>query len=286
MLKKYLSYLGVFVLAIFSFYYTDKATEIIKRNDPIMKCIINNKDNYSIESVNAIIHDDEIIPGINGISINVNKSYQQMKKNNSYDSDMYVFKEVSPTVSFINDYTKYIVGGNKNKQQIALVFKVIDSTYIKDLINILNDKNVVATLFIDGILLENNIDMMIEFSHDGLELENLGYDGEYLEDKMIWTNNMLSSITNKNPKYCYTDYKIKRVLDLCGSYNMYTIRPNMSIINYPFMTVKKGLSSGNIIGFSLNYEVIKELPSIITYITQKGYELVTLDTLLSEDLDN
>lgn len=282
MLKKYISYLGVFIFAIFSFYYTDKATEIIKRNDPVMKSIISNKDNYYVESVNAIIHDDEIIPGINGIDINVNKSYQQMKKNNNYDPGMYVFKEVNPTISFINDYSKYIVSGNNSKMQVALVFKITDSTGIKDLINILVDKDTLATLFVDGSILENNTDIMIELSHDGFELENLGYDNEYSKDKFAWTNNLLSSITNTNPKYCYTDYKNKDILDLCSSYNMYTIKPTIMITSYPFITVKNSLTSGSIISFNINNDTLKELPSIISFIKQKGYDIVVLDTLLSE----
>ena len=40
MFKKYTSYLGVLVLACFSFYYTDRAVDIVKRNDPIMKNIL------------------------------------------------------------------------------------------------------------------------------------------------------------------------------------------------------------------------------------------------------
>ena len=286
MLKKYLSYLGIFILALFSFYYTDKATEIVKRNDPIMKNINTEKSKYSVKAVNAIVSDDEIIPGINGISVNTNKSYKQMKKDNNYNTDMYVFEEVCPTISFINVYSKYIVSGNESRQQVALIFKIIDSSYLSDLINIFNNKNTVATLFVDGSVLEKNTDIMLELSHDGFELENLGYDVEYLDDKIVWTNNTLSSITNKNPKYCYTDYKVKEVLKLCSDYHMYTIKPNNIISNYPFITVKNNLSSGSIISFNLNNEVIKELPSIISYIKQKGYEIVTLDNLLSEDYNN
>ncbi len=286
MLKKYLSYIGILVLAVFSFYYTDKATDIVKRNDPIMKNILKEKQKYNTESVNAIITDDEIIPGINGNIININKSYVEMKKNDDYNPDMYVFEETSPSISLIDDYSKYIVSGNQSKQKVSLVFKVIDTSYLSELINILVTKNISATLFVDGTVLENNTDQMIELNHDGYELENLGYDGEYYEDKLNWTNNLLSSITNTNPKYCYTDYKIKRVLDLCAKYNMHTIRPTISVVNYPFITVKHNLSSGSIIGFRLSTEVIKELPSIISYITQKGYEIVTLDNLLSEDYNN
>ena len=269
MLKKYLSYLGIFILALFSFYYTDRATDIVKRNDPIMKKIYKDKDKYSVEYVNAILNDDEIIPGINGIGVNVNKSYHEMKKNNNYDPDMYVFKEISPSISFLNDYSKYIVSGNQLKNKVSLVFKINDYSYLSELINILDEKDVKATMFIDGSILENNTEKILELSHDGYELENLGYDGNYSLDKFSWTNNLLSSITNINPKYCYTDYKVKEVLDLCSDYNMYTVKPTISITNYPFITIKHNLTTN-----------FKEENLI-----QKGYELVNLNDLLTENVE-
>ena len=55
-------YFGVLVLVVFSFYYTDRAVDIIKRNDPIMKSILSEKEEYEVESVNAQIQDDTIIP--------------------------------------------------------------------------------------------------------------------------------------------------------------------------------------------------------------------------------
>jgi len=270
------------MLACFSFYYTDKAVDIVKRNDPIMKNILENKDNYTITSVSADIDDDEIIPGLNGLEVNVNKSYQNMKKYNLYNADMYVFEEVVPNISFINEYDKYIIGGNKSKNQIALVFKITDASYLSSINSILLDKDIVATFFIDGNIVENYIDKVTELANNNHEIENLGYDLDYSLDKFLWTNNLISMITKNDPKFCYTDYKIDSILELCSKYNMYTIKPTISVSNYPFQTVKKNLENGNIISFNLNSDTIKELPSIISYIKQKGYDLVVLTDLLSE----
>lgn len=282
MLKKYLSYLGIMVLASFSFYYTDKAADIVKRNDPIMKSIISNKNDYTIKSVSAFIEDDEVIPGINGLEVDVNKSYQNMKKINNYNTDMLVFDEVIPDISFIKEYDKYIVSGNNLKNQVALVFKINNLEYIDKLDEILIDKNVIATFFIDGSIISDNTDLITTLSNNGYEIENLGYDNTYSMDKFSWTNNLISSITKSDPKFCYTDYKSSEVIDLCSKYEMYTIKPTISISNYPFLTVKQNLSSGNIISFNTNLETIKELPSIITYIKQKGYDLVSLNDLINE----
>ena len=103
MLKKYISYLGVLVLACFSFYYTDQAVDIVKRNDPIMKSILANQENYVVDPMNAIIHEDELTVGMNGKKVNVEESYQNMKKVNQYYESMLVFEEVPPEYSFIKE---------------------------------------------------------------------------------------------------------------------------------------------------------------------------------------
>lgn len=284
MLKKYTSYLGVLVLACFSFYYTDRAADIVKRNDPIMKSILANSQNYYVEPVSAFINGDEITVGINGKKVDIDKSYQNMKKIDKYNESMLVFNEVIPDISLTSQFDKYIVGGNINKKQVALVFKVNDSYYVETVNNILLDKNVLATFFMDGSVVENNMEDVLELVSNGYEIENLGYDGSYTIEKIGWTNNMISSLTNENTKFCYTDYKISDILELCRNYKMYTIKPTISVNNYPFTTVKNELESGSIISFNLNEQTLKELPSIISYIKQKGYDLVTLDELISENL--
>ena len=282
MLKKYLSYLGVLVLACFSFYYTDRAADIVKRNDPIMKSIVANSSSYYVSAVNASLNGDEIIPGIDGVKVNVNKSYQKMKKYNKYDEAMLVFSDVFPDISFINNYDKYIVSGNTSKKSVALIFKIIDFSYVSSLNKILLEKNIDATLFIDGSVVEKYVDDI--FNLTNYEIENLGYDLEYNVNKIGWTNNLISSITNNDTRFCYTEYKNDNILDLCSKYYMYTIKPTVVVSNYPFSTVKKELSNGSIISFNINYDVLKELPTIISYIKQKGYKIVDLNELISEKI--
>ena len=202
MLKKYMSYLGIVVFASFSFFYTDRAVDIIRRNDPIMKEILLNKDNYNVSYVNASILEDEMTPGINGIIVDITESYKNMKKYNNYNENMYVLKEIGPEVSFLKNYDKYIISGNQNKNQVSLIFKITDLDYIDNINRILLDKDVVATFFIDGSILDNATDSIIEIVNNKNEIENLGYDKEYSLDKFFWTNNLIASITKKDPKFC------------------------------------------------------------------------------------
>ena len=257
MLKKIISYFGVFILICFSFFYTDRAVDIVKRNDPVMQTILANSEALKVDAVNATVNSDEIISGLNGKQVNIDKSYQNMKKVNRYLESMIVYDEIVPDIGL--EYDKYVVKGNESKNQVALVFKVNDSRNLDKVNNILNEKNVAGTFFMDGIFISDNMNLIIEMVNDGSEIENFGYDGVYSSKKIDWTNNMIYSLTGKNANYCYTEYKDASILDICSKNKMYTIKPTINTSNYPFLTVKKNLESGSIISFNLNDKTVKEL---------------------------
>ena len=283
MLKNIMEYLGVIVLVLFSFYYTDKSVDIVKRNDPVMKEIIYNSDNFKIESVDAITIGDTIIPGMNGIEVNIDESYKRMKQVNGYYESMLMFSEVIPDESLLEQYDKFIVSGNPFRSDIALLVKVSNITNLEKIYKIFLDRNTLATFFIDGSVIENNMDLIYEMASDGFQLENYGYNDVYSEDNFRWTNNMIFSLTNLEPKFCYSEYRNYEVLDLCSKNKMYTVNPTLNVTNNPFYTVKNNLKEGNIISLNLTEETVKELPTIISYINQKGYNLVTLNDIVSEE---
>lgn len=280
--KKYASYLGILVLCCFSFFYTEKAVDIIRKNDPVMQRIEKEATYLKVDPVNAYIFGDEMTPGLNGKKVNIEKSYQAMKKINEYRSSMLVFDEITPTVPLENQYDKYVVQGNSSKSQVALIFKVDDMDYLDSVLEILKEKEVVATFFMDGIFVEENSDYVSSLAKSGYEIENLGYDGGYSLEKFGFTNNMITSLTNKDTSYCYTDYKDSNILDLCSKNSMYTVKPTFFTGNYPFLSVKKNLENGSLISFDLTEATVKELPSIISYIRQKGYDVVTINDAISE----
>lgn len=283
MLKNITKYLGVIVLVLFSFYYTDKSVDIVKRNDPVMKEIIYNSDNFKIESVDAITIGDTIIPGMNGIEVDIDESYKRMKQVNGYYESMLMFSEVIPDESLLEQYDKFIVSGNPFRSDIALLVKVSNITNLERIYKIFLGKNTLATFFIDGSVIENNMDLIYEMASDGFQLENYGYNDVYSEDNFRWTNNMIFSLTNLEPKFCYSEYRNYEVLELCSKNKMYTVNPTLNVTNNPFYTVKNNLKEGNIISLNLTEETVRELPTIISYINQKGYNLVTLNEIVSEE---
>lgn len=266
----------IVLLMIFSFYYTNKIIEFLKEKDPIMKNIRKNSSKYHIDSIDALIINNNIIPGKVGKDIDYKKSYSKMKQYGSYNETLTVFKDVKPVVSIDNNYDKYIVSGNKEKRSIALVFRVYKDTNINSLLSILDKNKVCANFFIDGTYLENNILTLKSMKNH--EINILSYNNSY--DKSLFETSIsyLENILEKDVKYCYGE----EVLKLCSKLKLHTIKPSLVVHNNLYREVKNNIDNSIIISIDINSYNLKELSSTIDYIKGKGYKIQLLSDLLRE----
>lgn len=272
----------VLLLSLTSFFYTEKVIDFIREKDPIMKNIKEYDKKNKIDAVNAVIDKNKITPGVSGKKVDYDKSFQKMKKYGTYNESLTVFEEVAPTISIDDYYDKYISEGSGINNDVSLVFEVKNGDNINNIINILKENNTIATFFVDGLWLENNQTLVSEMTSLGHEIEILNYDNKYQELYFSSSLNLVNSITNLKPKYCYARYDNKEVLELCEKLELHTIIPTIMTGNYPYNDVVKKVHKGSIIGFSVTSSVEIELSTIINYLKQKGYTIDTLDILLSE----
>lgn len=275
----------VSLLGIFSFFYTNKVIDFIRNNDPIMKSIKQEANNYKVDAIDAKVDKKTITPGVRGRKVNYKESYKKMKQYGKYNESLTVFEEVKPTISIDDYYDKYISSGSGIDNTTSLVFVVKQGSDLSNIINILNSKNVRATFFVDGLWLENNQTLAEEVAEEGHEIEVLNYNGRYDELYFSSSLNLVNRITNLKPKYCYASYDNKEVLELCQKLELHTIIPTIKTGNYPYSEVKKKLNKGSIISFDINSSTEIELATVIDYIMQRGYVLDTLDNLLNEATD-
>lgn len=282
MKRKIIEISSAFLLICFSFYYTDKAVDIVRRNDPIMKEIMRVKEEYTTLPVDAVLMDNSVVPGYYGKTIDIDTSFQKMKQYGEFNESLFVFEEVEPSISVEDYYDRYIASGNPIKNSVALVFRVEKNDDITDIVNMLNEKNIQATFFIDGVWIENNLEEVYNLVRDDHEVEVLNYDNGYDELSFSQARTILQSITNVKGKYCYAEYDQKEVLELCEKEKMHTIIPTVLAKNYPYSIVKNKLTKGSIIGLKVTNTVKKELSTILNYINQKGYKIDTLEILLNE----
>lgn len=281
--KKVIQVISVTLLMLFSFFYTNKSIELIRENDPIMKQIKETNMKYKVDPVNATIIGNKIIPGKSGKEIDYQKTYAKMKKYGTYNETLTVLKEIEPAVSVDDYYDKYIVQGNTERKNVSLVFKTDTISNLLSILNILNQKNIPATFFVDGLLLENNTSLFETMTQSNHELEILSYDNKYDEIYFDSALNYLSSITKREGKYCYAEYDQKEVIELCSKLKLHTIIPTVKTTTMPYKEIKDKLYNSAIISLPLSNITEEQLPAIIDYIKQKGYTFLSLEALLSEN---
>lgn len=270
-MKNFLKYFSITFIFALSFIYTEKVSNIVKNSDPIMKNIINIKDKYKVQSVNAIIDNNVITPGKTGCEIDINKSYVNMKNINKFDENMIKYKDIIPEITINNVYDKYISNGNTNNKSISFVIYIND---IDTLDKINKIKDIKLNIFLNSELLKNKIEITNnKMIYNGGD--NLKYDKVELE----WVNEVINHY-NK-PSYCLNLDKNDEYLKICSKYKMHTINP---IININIYNIKKNLTNGSIIYF--DEKNIDKINIINDYALNKGFKVVYLNELLDEGTCN
>lgn len=282
-MKKIIKLMGLFILIVFSFFYTDKVASVIRDEDSLMIEIRNVENLYKVNPVDGIIDNNTIIPGLYGKKINIDKSYKKMREIGTFDKKFIVYDTIKPNVSISNNKDKFIIKGNNNKQMISLVFILDDNRYLDMVENIANEKEVFINYFVTSNYLISNSTVVAAL--ENREVYNYGNDGKYSPDNIIFANNLISRITKNNAIYCLSTSLNKSVLELCSDNNLYTILPNIIVNNNLFSSVKDNISSGSIVLIKLNNSNIKELGVTIDYIKGKGLKIGGLSSLLNESLD-
>lgn len=275
-LKRIIEMIGLSILICFSFILTEKTATIFKNEDKIMMTIKENSSDLEIKSIDAIVKRDEIVPGISGKSVNIEKSYQVMKKLGFYQESKIVYQQIKPTISINEYYDKYIVSGNPEKRQVSLIFKLEKDTKINDVLKILKERSLNANFFAYTTWAKKNTASLLEIVNDGHVLGNLN------SDDLQLLNSILRKNSTQKKYYCYCEKKDLEVLKKCSENKYFTIVPQFVIERDLLTNTKQQLQSGSIISIDINKSNLIELANTLDYIVSKGFQIVTLDQLLQE----
>lgn len=264
-MKKIIEILLVSALVCFSFFYTDKVMNLVNEKNPLMQQINSLKNNYEILPVSAIIEDDTIIPGIKGREIDVSKSYDNMKIGGIFREDALIYKDLYPKESLDNNKDKYIIQGNPNKKEVAILI-------------ILNTNNISKVKEIENItIFLNHKD--ITFSNISTlkekEIYPYGQNGNYLSEELKSDNSLINRLSHNKSAYCLAKDKNKEVLETCQSMGMHVVIPS---IKGGYYSIQNDLCSGSIILL----DNLNDINMIVKYIKGKGYNITTLSKLLNE----
>ena len=270
---KFIKLLGLICLICFTFIYTEKIIDVSIEQDDIMIKLKEVSDKYKKEPINATIINDTIIPGNTGRSINLDSSYQQMKKIGYYEESLITYETTYPEISIYNNYTKYIINGNPSNKDVSLIYIINNDKTLDNILSIINNKKTTITFFIDSTYLNNNIDIINKLK--SYEVYNYGTKGIYTKDNLIVANNIINNKSNNNSTYCLFLNKDTNSLNNCAHIKMLSIMPS---ITGNYNDIKNQLSNGSIILINNT----QELPNIIDYIQKKGYNIKPLSNIIKE----
>lgn len=256
-MNNYFKYLGISLILVFSFYYTDRINDLLITNTSLFDEINTNKDKYSIKSINASIEDNYIIPGINGRDVNVFKSYDNMKEIDIFNKEYLLYTETKPTISIKDNKDKIINKGNSLKNSVSIILE--------------NNSNLIDYSISLNINFSRLVDINTYSSFNSYEQINNDLDNyKVLERKMKKNHNNICVLNNSN------------ILKLCKKYNKYLIDPTININKSNIGVSIKNINSGYIIYINNNIS-INEYKLILNQIYYKGLKIVNLTTLISEE---
>ena len=281
-MKRFFEILGFLSLVCFSFFYTEKTIDVVKEVDDIMITLKEQAPKYQVKAENAKIDGKFMTPGISGKIVNLQKSYEEMKHYGKFHPNLLVYDKVSPEISIKNRYDKYIKTGNPKKRQVSFLFVVDEKGNPSPIIEILKEKKVTGTFFIDGSWLEKNQNELVSLIEGKFTVGNYSYRGDYGHESFVWIDTIIKRVGGQKQSYCLVEKENKQALSTCKLQKDYTIYPNIIMKENPYSELTEQVESGSIILMRLDAQVKKELPLMITYLKQKGYEIVNLEQLLEE----
>lgn len=280
MFKNTIKLLSLFLLLIFSFIYTDKVFDEARKNDPIMKQVINYKKKNDKNVIEPTIKDDEIILGMSGLVVDAELSYKKMKSDDSFSKKNIVYKKKLPDNSITKNNKYYITKGNSNSKRVSVILKVSYKTNTNTIKKILASSNYNLTFFIDNNFINDNLDFVFSVINNGYEVYNYGLNGVYDKNSLSKYNKLIESMSLKKAVYCLNEEKNKESKNACDLKKMYSIKPN--IIDPDLSSLKRKISSGSIVSYDLDYFSLNDLLLSFKTITSRGYEIESLSTLLTE----
>jgi len=267
----------------------------------LYKKIVAYRDQNIIEPIDAKI--DRVwkaIPGYNGLEVDIETSYKNMKSNKEFDKSKIVSRETSPKIHLNDLEPSPIYKGNPKKPMIALLINVAwGNEYIPGILQTLKTSKVKATFFFDGSWVKNNPDLAKLINLEGHEIGNHAYSHPNLQQ---------SSRTETMNELQKTNEIIEATLGIkpiwfappSGSFNQETIlvanELGMKTILWTIDTVdwKKpatsemvnrivsGVANGSMVLMHPTKPVFEGLETMIAEIKGKGYQLGTVSELMSE----
>ncbi|SES76481.1 probable sporulation protein, polysaccharide deacetylase family [Oceanobacillus limi] len=239
-------------------------------------------------------------PGRNGLKVNIHRSYEQMKKEGSFNESLLIYDQVPPDITLEDLPAAPIYRGHPEKHMVSLLINVSwGGEYIPDMLNILKEHDVKATFFIEGKWAKENIEYVKMIDEQGHTIGNHAYNhpdmarlsNNAIVEQVRKTNEVLKAITGDEPKWfappsgSYSDLVVEKVDQLGMETILWTVdtidwkNPSVSVM---MNRVMGKVHPGATVLMHPTSSVVNALPNMISGFKEKGFKIGTIDQLLDE----
>ncbi|MFD0616765.1 polysaccharide deacetylase family protein [Paenibacillus sp. GCM10027629] len=269
-------------------------------SDVLMKRILQEADQRRVPPIEPRIDRVwKLIPGYNGIEVDVEKTYQLNHASAEGDPIKFVYKELTPTKSLDDLPANPMYRGNPEKPMVSLMINVAwGDEFIGPMLDTLDTEQVKATFFFDGKWLDSHVDMAKEIQRRGHQLENHAYShkdmsklNEYeATQEIAKTQKLLKEKLGVENKWFAPpsgDFDAETVR-IAHSLNLKTVLWTLDTVDWKKPTpssvvekISRKVEAGSLILMHPTASSSGALKGMIRVIKQRGYTLGTIDEMVS-----
>jgi len=275
---------------------------VSKQQDSLYQEIVEKSDEYKIPAQDAEIHKVwKATPGYNGIEIDIEESYERMKKKGVFDEKLLIYRQVKPKKHLDDLPAEPIYRGHPDKPMVSFLINVAwGNEYIPEMLDTLNKYHVKATFFLEGRWVKENPEIAKMIVDAGHEIGNHSYthpdmsklSTEKIREQIQKTNEVIKSITDVSPTWFAPPSGSFRddVVKIADEYHMKTVMWSVDTIDWqkpaPHVLVQRVMDkvhNGAIILMHPTSPTAQSLETLILSIKKKGYSFGSISMLMDEE---
>ncbi len=276
---------------------------VSKQQDSLYQEIVGKSDEYKIPAQDAEIHKVwKATPGYNGVEIDIEESYQRMKKKGVFDEKLLIYRQVKPKKHLEDLPAEPIYRGHPDKPMVSFLINVAwGNEYIPEMLDTLNKYHVKSTFFLEGRWVKENPEIAKMIVDAGHEIGNHSYthpdmsklSAGKIREQIQKTNEVIKSITDVSPTWFAPPSGSFRdeVVKIADEYHMKTVMWSVDTIDWqkpaPHVLVQRVMDkvhNGAIILMHPTSSTAQSLETLILSIKKKkGYSFGSISMLMDEE---
>jgi probable sporulation protein (polysaccharide deacetylase family) len=280
----------------------ETALHVAKQPDPLYQSINKHAFTYTIPPSDARV--DKVwkaIRGYNGLKVDMEASYENMKKKGVYDAKKLVFTQTKPKIHLDNLPPSPIYKGHPNKPMVTFIINVAwGNEDLSVILATLKRHNISTSFFLEGNWVKRNPELAKMIVSAGHEVGNHSYShpdmkrltADQAREQMMRTNEIIEAATGVTcvwfapPSGSYRDETIKVADELKMKTVLWTVdtidwqKPSPEILINRVMTK---IDKGSMVLMHPTESTAKSLEQLIILIERNNLKIGTVSELMSEE---